>query len=127
MTSYWRLKIFSAVLAFPLALAACGSSSAPSNEVDMGVAAFKQQRVSIKAGQSIHFVDPVNGGGTHVICVGTDLKCIPQQGAPDVLNTTSGITFNAGDPAKDIVFPTAGTYTVVCIIHPGMIVTITVS
>jgi plastocyanin len=118
-----RLVAAACTLAALLALAGCGGP-AP-NEVDMGVASFKQDSVTIKAGQSIHFVDPVNGGGVHVICVGKDLSCIPQPGAPAELSTASGIHFEAGD-TRDIAFPTIGTYVVVCTIHPGMIVTIVV-
>ncbi len=104
-------------------LAGCGGT--PSNEVDMGVAAFQQTSVSIKAGQAVHFVDPASGG-THIICVGEGVKCVPQSGAPAELNTADGLSFNTGD-SRDIVFPTAGTYHVVCIIHPGMEVVVTVS
>jgi len=106
-----------------LLLVGCGST--PSNEVDMGVAAFQQTSVSIKAGQAVHFVDPASGG-THIICVGEGVKCVPQAGAPADLNTDQGLSFQTGD-SKDIVFPTAGTYHVVCIIHPGMEVVVTVS
>jgi plastocyanin len=109
-----------------VALAGCGSASTPANEVDMGVAAFQQASVTISAGQAVHFVDPLNGGGTHVICVGANMQCAHQPGAPAALDTTSGITFNAGDPARDIVFPTPGTYQVVCTIHPNMVVTVVV-
>lgn len=112
-----------AMLLAPL-LAGCGGSKT-SNEVDMGVAAFQQTSVTIKAGQSVHFVDPASGG-THIICVGQDVKCIPQAGAPPELSTSEGMTFNTGD-VRDIVFPTAGTYNVVCIIHPGMQVVVTVT
>jgi plastocyanin len=112
-----------ATLLVALLLAGCGGS--PSNQVDMGVAAFQQSSVSIKAGESVHFVDPASGG-THVICVGEGVKCVQQDGAPAELNTADGMTFNTGDN-KNIVFPTAGTYHVVCIIHPGMEVTVTVS
>jgi len=104
-------------------LVGCGST--PSNQVDMGVAAFQQTSVSIKAGQSVHFVDPASGG-THIICVGEGVKCVPQAGAPADLNTDEGLSFQTGD-SKDIVFPTAGTYHVVCIIHPGTEVVVTVS
>jgi len=62
----------------------------------------------------------------HVICIGKGQQCVPQTGAPAELNTASGITFNPGDPPKDIVFATPGMYTVVCTIHPAMTVTITV-
>ena len=104
--------------------AGCGGSS-PSNQVEMGVAAFQQSSVSIKAGEAVHFVDPASGG-THIICVGEGVKCVPQDGAPADLNTADGMTFNTGDN-RDIVFPKAGTYHVVCIIHPGMEVTVNVS
>lgn len=91
----------------------------------MGIAVFQQGSVTIKAGQAVHFVDPANGGNKHILCVGADLKCIPQAGAPAALNTADGITFNPGD-TRDIVFATAGTYQVVCTIHPGMVVTVIV-
>ncbi len=113
-----------ATLLLTLLLAGCGGST-PSNQVEMGVAAFQQTSVSIKAGQAVHFVDPASGG-THIICVGEGVKCVAQAGAPADLNTADGMTFQTGD-SKDIVFPTAGTYHVVCIIHPGMEVVITVS
>jgi plastocyanin len=124
----WMSKRLLAPICFALLLAplltGCGGSK-PSNEVDMGVAAFQQTSVTIKAGQAVHFVDPVSGG-THLICVGQGVQCIPQDGAPAELNTKEGMTFNTGD-SRDIVFSTAGTYTVVCIIHPGMQVTVTVT
>lgn len=112
-----------ALLLAPL-LAGCGGSKA-ANEVDMGVATFEQASVSVKAGTPVHFVDPVTGG-THIICVGQGIKCAPTTGSPPELSPSTGMTFNPGD-SKDIVFPTAGTYTVVCIVHPGMQVTVTVT
>lgn len=105
-------------------LAGCGATKA-SNEVDMGVATFQQSSVTIKAGQAVHFVDPASGG-THVICVGENVTCIAQPGAPPELTTSQGMNFNTGE-TRDIVFPTAGTYNVVCIIHPGMQVIVTVT
>lgn len=105
-------------------LAGCGGAP-PSNEVDMGVATFETAAVTIKAGHAVHFVDPVTGG-VHIICVGEGVKCTGQPGAPAALSTPDGLTFNQGE-TKDIVFPTAGTYTVVCIIHPGMQTVVTVT
>ena len=118
--------IAAACLALVLAgaLAGCGGSK-PSNEVDMGVATFEQASVTIKAGQAAHFVDPVTGG-THIICTGQGVKCSAPAGAPPELSAAQGMTFNPGD-THDVVFPTAGTYTIVCIIHPGMQVTVTVT
>jgi plastocyanin len=124
-----RLTVVSCALALLIvalmpALAGCGGARS-SNEVDMGVAAFQQTSATIKAGQAIHFVDPPTGG-THIICVGQDAKCIAQTGAPVALSAAQGMQFNQGD-VRDIAFPTAGTYTVVCIIHPGMQVVVTVT
>jgi plastocyanin len=112
--------------ALVMALSACGSgSSASANEVDMGVADFKQHSITITAGQALHLVDPANGGGTHILCIGKGQQCVPAQGAPGELNTTDGVTFNPGD-TKDVVFPAAGTFDVVCTIHPEMVVTVVV-
>lgn len=119
-----RLAPGLALLALLGALAGCGGTRS-SNEVDMGVAAFQQASVSVKAGTAVRFVDPPTGG-THIICVGQGTQCVAQTGAPDALNDPHGIQFVQGD-SRDIVFPTAGTYNVVCIIHPGMQVTITVT
>ncbi len=115
----WMLALLAA-----LTVAGCGGSK-PSNEVDMGVAAFQQASVSVKAGTAVHFVDPPTGG-THIICVGQATQCVSQAGAPAALNDPHGLQFSQGD-SRDIVFPTAGTYVVVCIIHPGMQVTVTVT
>jgi plastocyanin len=104
------------------ALAGCGGTT--TNEVDMGIATFQQDSVTIQAGQTVHFADPADGGGVHVLCIGQDLRCVPQPGAPDALNG-AGITFNPGD-ARDIVFRTPGSYDIVCTIHPGMTVTVVV-
>jgi plastocyanin len=111
-------------LALAPLLAGCGGSK-PSNEVDMGVATFEQASATVKAGSAVHFVDPVTGG-THIICTGQGVKCVAAAGAPAALTASDGMTFNPGDK-RDVVFPTAGTYTIVCIIHPGMQVTVTVT
>lgn len=125
MRTHARLAAFiCGVLLLASPLAGCGASK-PSNEVDMGVATFETSAVTIKAGQAVHFVDPTTGG-VHIICVGQGVQCVSQPGAPPELSTSDGMTFNQGD-TRDIVFPTAGTYTVVCIIHPGMQVVVTVT
>lgn len=108
-----------------LGLSGCGGSTPAANEVDMGITTFIQDSVTIKAGQSVHFVDPFDGGNIHIIRVGKDLKCVPHAGAPAALDMANGLTLNAGD-RRDIAFPTAGTYQVICTIHPGMVVTIIV-
>jgi plastocyanin len=104
-------------------LAGCGGSP---NQVQMGVADFEQHRITIQAGQAVHFVDPGIGGGVHILCVGHNLKCIAAPGVPPALDTPVGLTFNPGDPARDVVFATPGTYEVICTIHPGMVLMVTV-
>ncbi len=105
------------------ALAGCGGAP---NQVQMGVADFQQHSITIHAGQAVHFVDPGNGGGVHILCVGHNLKCVPGPGVPPGLDTQAGLAFNPGDPARDVVFATAGTYEVICTIHPGMVLMVTV-
>ena len=111
---------------FTLVLAACNvNAGSGSATISLGPSSFTgTTNVTIKAGQAVHFVDPASGG-THVLCVGRDLMCIPQSGAPAALNTLQGLIFNTGD-VRDIVFPNAGTYNVVCTIHPNMEVNVVV-
>jgi len=119
----WAAFALAAVI---LALTAgCGGSASDTVEVDMGIATFAQDSVTVKAGQAVRFVDPDYGGGVHVLCVGKDLKCVSQPGTPAGLDGADGVTFNPGD-TRDIVFATAGSYDVVCTIHPGMVVTVIV-
>ncbi len=92
----------------------------------MGTAQFLQSSATIDAGQSVQFVDPVKGGGIHVLCIGKNSMCAPKAGAPAQLNVPYGIQMQPGDPPIDVTFATKGTYVVVCIIHPGMAVTINV-
>src|SRR5215469_5874951 len=108
-----------------MVLAACGKASGggSSQEVDMGVAAFRQNSITIVAGQSVQFVDPANGGGVHVLCFGKNLECMPQAGAPALLNVANGVQVSPGDPPIVVTFPNRGTYVVICTIHPGMAVT----
>ncbi len=127
LTTKRQAFLAAALSLFLLLTSACGSANgASANEVDMGVADFKQHSITIKAGQAVHFVDPTAGGGTHVLCIGKGEQCESQPGAPAELDNAQGIVFNAGDPPRDIVFSTPGTYDVICTIHPGMVVTVTV-
>jgi plastocyanin len=119
-------RLVTAVAVALLCFGAAGCGGPASNEVDMGVASFKQNGVNIKAGQAVHFVDSRTGGGVHELCIGTGLTCEPQPGAPAVLDTTQPITFVQGD-ARDIVFRQRGVYPITCTIHPGMEVVITVT
>ena len=104
-----------------------GGGGGGGNTVVMGSVDFVTSSVSIKAGQPVIFHDPQRTGGYHILCLGTDMKCVANAQGPSELDTASGVTFNAGDADKSIVFPNPGTYTVTCIIHTNMDVTITVS
>jgi plastocyanin len=125
------------ILALALGLTGCqltqnseqlsvGARSAASNEVDMGISSFIQSRVTIRAGQSVLFVDPTSSGGIHFICVGTNLTCQPTPGAPTLLAGPTGIDFSNGDAPISVTFKTPGTYKVICTIHPGMEVQVVV-
>lgn len=103
-----------------------GTSAVASNEVDMGISSFIQQRVTIKAGQSVKFVDPSGSGGVHLICVGTNLTCRATPGTPKLLAGPNALTMSNGDPPINVPFMTPGAYKVICTIHPGMEVTIEV-
>jgi plastocyanin len=106
-------------------LAACGQSTATSNEVSMAESDFSATRVTIKAGQAVHFTDPAGVGATHIVCLGSDGNCDTAASGPQALEG-SGFTINAGDPPKDVLFPTPGSYKITCSIHPSMNLIVTV-
>jgi len=106
------------------ALAACGQGAAAPNEVSMTAADFSPTSVTIKAGQTVHFTDPAGVGGTHIICLGADGECATTAQGPQALEG-SGFTINAGDPPRDVIFTTPGTYKITCSIHPSMNLTVT--
>lgn len=111
----------------PTATATSGGGGGGGSVVDMAATTFVQSSVSVKAGQAVTFKDPQGTGGYHILCLGKDQTCKSDAQGPSELNASSGITFQAGDPDKSIVFPNAGTFTVTCTIHPNMNVTVTVS
>ncbi len=81
---------------------------------------------SIKVGQAVKFDDPSDSGGIHILVIGKNGQFAAKNGAPSEFNSSSGTMFNPGD-SKIVTFPTAGTYTITCTIHPNMLATITVS
>lgn len=100
------------------------TTAASSNEVDMTSNNFAQHAITITAGQTVHFVDPMATGALHILCLGHDQVCSASAQGPQVLKG-SGLTFNPGQ-TKDIAFPTPGTYAITCTIHPNMNLTVTV-
>ncbi len=129
----------SAAVAAALALSMAGcspwlsvselSNAAPppaSNEVRLGISTFLTEKVTIKAGQSVMFVDSAAAGGIHYLCVGQGQQCRPTPGTPAQLTNPNGLLFKNGDPPVNITFKTPGTYSVICTIHPGMVMTVVV-
>lgn len=134
-----------AVLGLPLilvgaiGLVGCGkgggtttSSGGPGplvSTIDMDASNFTQHAVSVKAGQPVSFDDTVNGGGTHILCVGTGNggtnTCDASGDGPSELYGSTPLQLNAGDK-KDLTFNKAGTYRIICTIHPGMYIVVTV-
>lgn len=84
--------------------------------------------VQVKSGQPVTLDDTVNSGGTHILCVGTgnggSNSCDASGDGPSELYG-SGLTLQGGDK-KDVTFSKAGVYRIICTIHPGMYVEVTV-
>jgi len=119
------------------ALAACGGGAATNASSNTSIPTIKMSAsnfegatsLTIKAGQSVLFDDTFSGGGTHVLVTGMNGMAAPEAGAPAVLNAPNQDMFTQDDATSNkqtITFPTAGTYTIVCTVHPAMLVTITV-
>ena len=118
------------ILAGAMLLAACGgaaSSTASTPTITMGASDFSPAKpsVTIKAGQSVVFNNPTASGATHILVTGSNGIYAANASAPSVFNTSTGMTFAAGDK-QTITFPTAGTYTITCTVHPVMLATIIV-
>lgn len=130
------LAIIPLLLVLALAVIGCGktpggtggTSGPPANTVTMTSDNFTAHTLTVKANDPITFDDPSNGGNIHVLCVGTGNggtnTCDKSGNAPSSLYG-QGMTFNAGDTQK-LTFTTAGSYHVICTLHPGMYIDITV-
>ncbi len=81
-------------------------------------------QITVKAGDAVTFDD--SSGGPHDLVIGTGGKFTAASGAPSELNNAGGVVFNGGD-TKTIVFPTAGTFSITCTLHPSMQATVTVT
>lgn len=105
-----------------------GSSGRVSNTVYMDPTNFTQHAITVATNQPIHFSDTKQGGGLHILCVGTGTggtnTCSQSGDAPAGL-LGKGTTVNPGE-VKDFTFTKPGAYHVICTIHPGMYIDITV-
>ena len=95
------------------------------NEVDLTATDFLQTSIRIKAGQSVSFVDLLDGG-PHLLCVGTDGQCQFHADAPTQLLQNGGLSIDAGQ-VRQLQFDRKGTYHITCAIHSTMNMTITVT
>lgn len=123
-------KVLAGLLLFGILttmLAACAiydeSSASAGPTVHMGNANFLQSAITVSKGQSLTVVDDV--GVEHI------LKNGMWQGGTQVLKSEPGaptvnLTFNGGDTNTIGPFNTAGKFQILCTIHPGMNLTVTV-
>lgn len=130
------LAIVPLLLVAAIAVIGCGktpgnpgqTSGPPPNTVSMTTDNFSAHTMTVKANTPVTFDDPSNGGNIHVLCVGTGNggtnSCDASGTGPSQLYG-QGMTFNAGDSQK-FTFTTAGAYHVICTLHPGMYIDITV-
>jgi plastocyanin len=109
-------------------IAACGIydvSNVPTGPtVHMGGANFLQPSITISKGQSINLIDDV--AVEHIIKNGTwnggSMNLTAESGAPTV-----NVTFNGNDSSLIGPFNTSGTFKLLCTVHQGMNLTVTVS
>lgn len=122
------MKRIGVVALLMLALMAAGCSRTkiiPQDQAHMGGDNFVQTAVKVTAGKPVKFIDDA-GGATHVLVIGTNGIWQANANAPTQLNNNTGLTIAPGNET-DVVFPTAGTYTVTCKVHPAMLLTVTVN
>lgn len=127
------------ILAVGIAMLGCGQGSTGganggssggrvSNTVYMDPTNFTQHAITVAVNQPIHFSDTKQGGGLHILCVGTGTggtnTCSHNGNAPTGL-LGKGTTFNPGE-VKDFIFTKPGAYHVICTIHPDMYIDVTV-
>ena len=105
-----------------------GSGGSVSDTIYMDPTNFTQHSITVAANQPAHFSDTKQGGGLHILCVGTGTggtnTCSNSGDAPAGL-LGQGTTINPGE-VKDFTFTKPGAYHVICTIHPGMYIDITV-
>lgn len=105
-----------------------GTTGTTSQTISMDSSNFTTHSITVKANQPVHFDNTVSGGGYHIVCIGTGNggtnTCEASGSGPSELYG-QGVTFNGGD-TKDITFTTPGTYHIICTVHNGMVIDVTV-
>jgi plastocyanin len=136
------LAIIPLALVLSLALGACGKPAADggpnggggnsggstsctaTTTVSLAQTDFVQHCVTVSSGATVTFDDPSSTGGVHIICTGSDGKCVADSNAPSDL-AAPGFTIEPGQQ-KQVTFATAGTYKIACTVHPAMNLTLIV-
>lgn len=91
---------------------------------------FTAHALTVKVNTPVKVDDPAGSGGYHVLCFGSGQggtgpgACDKSGNGPSDFYG-SGMTFNTGD-TKTITFTAAGSYHLICTVHPGMFIDITV-
>ncbi|HEX6796788.1 MAG TPA: plastocyanin/azurin family copper-binding protein [Ktedonobacterales bacterium] len=119
------------------AVAACGktpggssTSTSGSPTISMDANNFTAHSLTVKVNQDVKLDDTVSGGGYHVLCFGSGnggegaSACDKSGSGPDGFYG-EGMVFNGGE-TKTITFSTAGKYHLICTVHPGMYIDVTV-
>lgn len=103
-------------------------SSGSSSTISMNGSNFTQHSITVSANKPVTFSDTTDGGGTHILCLGTGNggtnTCDATGSVPAGL-LGKGTTFSPGQ-TMSFTFTTPGTYHIICTIHPGMYIDITV-
>jgi plastocyanin len=125
-----RQILLTCTLLATLVLTSCSGGPASGggsngSTITMGSGVFSgNTSITVKAGDSVTFDD--SSGGPHDLVIGTQGAFTAMSGAPSQLNSATGVMFNGGDK-QTIVFATAGTFPITCLIHPSMQATVTVT
>lgn len=95
------------------------------HEVDLTATGFVQDSIRIKAGESVSFVDLLDGG-PHLLCIGTNGQCLFHVGGPEEFRQNGGLSIDAGQ-VRQVTFDRTGTYHITCAIHSTMNLIVTVT
>jgi plastocyanin len=91
---------------------------------------FTAHTLTVKVNETVTLDNTVSGGGYHILCFGSGQggsgpSACDQSGNGPSGFYGSGMTFNTGE-TKTITFTSAGTYHLICTVHPGMYIDVTV-
>lgn len=137
-----KISLLSPILLLALLASLSGCTSAPAiaptatlrpqlspgtqpHEVDLTATSFVQDSIRIKAGESVSFVDLLDGG-PHLLCIGTNGQCQFHADGPKELLENGGLSIDAGQ-VRQVTFDHKGTYHITCAIHRSMHLIVTVT